>query len=383
MARICFVLTITPWDDRRQFHRQAPALAADGHEVLYLAGEGTPAEPPPFRMLSLSRRELRRSRPTGALNLYRRIVREAPDVVHLCSLELLPLGLALKATTSIRVVYDCREDMVSSMRHSKLRFPSWQREFLARATAAVERAAARRFDGLITADPATGELHPEMPPNRRMVFYNTANLSFFPADYPPLAERDFDLVLLGGTKPRSGIFVLAELLGTLRAEGRRLRALVVGDLDPEGREAFEKQVFEFGVADDVVVTGRVPHPDVPAWLRRGRVGLVLLLADPKFDRNIACKAFEYMAAGMPVVSSDLAPERIFLRDGENGFLFPPGDVSALSARVRMLLDDPSLAKKLGDRGRRDVEQEWNAEAEMRKLQQFYREVVLGPPRRVG
>ncbi len=62
-------------------------------------------------------------------------------------------------------------------------------------------------------------------------------------------------------------------------------------------------------------------------------------------------AFEAMAAGLPVVASDIAGYREVVRDGEEGILVPPGDAASLAAGAARVLDDAQLAKRLGEAGR--------------------------------
>ncbi|GAG42372.1 unnamed protein product, partial [marine sediment metagenome] len=107
MAKICMLLTTTHWGDQRQFYKQAPALVQGGHEVVFMAGQPDGEINPPFEYHVLSNKSRRRARFAGALNLFRKIRKLKPDCVQLCSIEQLPLGLALKLLTRIQVVYDC------------------------------------------------------------------------------------------------------------------------------------------------------------------------------------------------------------------------------------------------------------------------------------
>jgi len=67
------------------------------------------------------------------------------------------------------------------------------------------------------------------------------------------------------------------------------------------------------------------------------------------------KLFEYMAAGVPIVASDLPSLREILRHGENAWLVQPGDPPALAEGIRTLLSDQSLAEQLAKAARRDVQ----------------------------
>ena len=61
----------------------------------------------------------------------------------------------------------------------------------------------------------------------------------------------------------------------------------------------------------------------------------------------ATTILEGMAMGKPVVASAIAMGSDYIRDGETGFLVPPGDPVALRCRIQQLLDDPALRRRIG------------------------------------
>lgn len=377
MARIAFLLTGTPvsWQDRRQFHRQAPALIAAGHEVIFVAGDPGKEELNGIRFSILPEAKRRKVFLTGGLNIFRWIKKLDPDAVQICSIGNLPLGLMLKAFTKIKVFYDCREDMYSSMLYSKVRFPKWQRRILAECTRIIQFFAAKTFDGMILSDPATFEIHKAMSPEKKVIFYNTAPLSGFGKDYPPLKERPYDITLLGGMGRRSGIYVLLGILKELAEEGRKIKTILIGSPGKADEKFIENTISELQLQDSVEITGRIPYLEVRDKLIQAKIGLVLLLDCPKFHNNIACKAFEYMACGMPVVTSDLPPERFFLEEGKHAKFFKPGDSMGAARAIITLLDDIETAQKMGENGRGAVEQKWNCEIEQEKYRQFYQKIL--------
>jgi glycosyltransferase involved in cell wall biosynthesis len=68
---------------------------------------------------------------------------------------------------------------------------------------------------------------------------------------------------------------------------------------------------------------------------------------------------EYMAVGRPVVATDGGGTRELVVDGETGFLVPPADSGALAARIECLLDNPTLARQMGEAGRARVRREFS------------------------
>jgi glycosyltransferase involved in cell wall biosynthesis len=78
---------------------------------------------------------------------------------------------------------------------------------------------------------------------------------------------------------------------------------------------------------------------------------------------------EAMAAGIPVIGSEVGGIPFLVRDGEDGFLFPVGDAKALSVRLRKLLEDAPLRRRMGDSGYRRTHAELN---ERRYVDEFTR-----------
>jgi glycosyltransferase involved in cell wall biosynthesis len=112
---------------------------------------------------------------------------------------------------------------------------------------------------------------------------------------------------------------------------------------------------------NVELTGRVPHAEVPSYLLAADVLIAPFTED---GRDVAgkviipfaspIKLFEYMAAGRPVVTSKVGAIPEVLKHGENALLVAPGGVTELVAAIVRLLNDKSLAERLGASARRDA-----------------------------
>lgn len=361
MARIGFLLTRTPWYDHRQYHRQGPVLLAEGHTVVYLAGIPPdidldyPYEPDP-----LSAAERRTAALTGGLNLLRRVARARLDVLQICSIELLPLGIAAKLLRLTKVVYDCREDMPSSMRDHKPRFPKPIRIGLSWMTQILEAIGDRVFDGLVTADPATAEdLHPHMPQDRKVVLYNVAPKKHFPTAGPPLAQRQYDIGIVGSMSKRTGVSDMIDAVALLRDEGMDPKVLVVGEPEPPVKTEMESRINDLALSEQFDWRGRVDHLEVPNLLYNTRIGVVSWHDYTKFRRNIANKALEFIAARMVTVATDLPSQHVFLEHDRNAMFYAPGDVVELARALSFLMEHLDIAQRLADQARRDFLSTWN------------------------
>jgi glycosyltransferase involved in cell wall biosynthesis len=145
-----------------------------------------------------------------------------------------------------------------------------------------------------------------------------------------------------------------------------LRARIIGGHPAEPDLArVQTHARAAGVMDRVEFMGLQPPPAVAALLSSAD-----LLILPNRTSSVSAhytsplKLFEYLAAGRPIVASDLPALREVLRHGENGWLTPPDDAVALAAGMRRVLADPTLAVRLAHTAFEDASQySWARRAE--------------------
>jgi glycosyltransferase involved in cell wall biosynthesis len=97
----------------------------------------------------------------------------------------------------------------------------------------------------------------------------------------------------------------------------------------------------------VAMFGRVAHDEVPSLLADADVAVAAATG----PESVGIALVEAMAAGVPVVASDIAGYREVVRDGVDGLLVPPGDPNALAGAIRRVLSEPELAATLRAAGR--------------------------------
>jgi len=103
---------------------------------------------------------------------------------------------------------------------------------------------------------------------------------------------------------------------------------------------------------------RVPPSDVAGWMRACDVVTLPWSAEEDFGTESLSplKLFEYMAAKLPIVATDVPAFREPLRHGENAWLVERGDVPGFAAALRLLLSDEQLRATLANQAYRDVQQ---------------------------
>ncbi len=150
-------------------------------------------------------------------------------------------------------------------------------------------------------------------------------------------------VFLGLLAEHQGIRNLIAAAARLKAEGRRLRWLVMGY---PGVEMWRRIAAEAGTLPEVIFTGRVPYVEAPRMLALGDLAVA-----PKLSLTEGSgKILNYMAMALPTVAFDTPTQREYL--GALGIYAPVGDSEALARSVADLLDHPQRRRMLGEQLRR-------------------------------
>jgi glycosyltransferase involved in cell wall biosynthesis len=168
------------------------------------------------------------------------------------------------------------------------------------------------------------------------------------------------VLFVGRLAAVKGVPLLLQAFSALSARHPEARLVIVGD-GPD-RAALEAQADRLGIAGLTEFLGYQPQEVVAEELRRSEV-LVL----PSFAEGVPIVLMEAMASRIPVIASRVAGVPELVEDGVSGYLIPPGDVSALTARLESLVADPELCARMGEAGRRKVETEFDVDVEAGKL----------------
>jgi glycosyltransferase involved in cell wall biosynthesis len=140
-----------------------------------------------------------------------------------------------------------------------------------------------------------------------------------------------------------------------------------------------------GAFDALVDTGRIDHRGVLAphaardLLVTARVGLLPLLPTPAYAASIPTKLFEYLAAGLAVVATDVPLWRELLDGADCATWVPPGDPEAVVAALRRYDGDPDLLRRHAEAGRAMVLERFRWDHEEHVLLDLYRSLSGASP----
>jgi glycosyltransferase involved in cell wall biosynthesis len=184
----------------------------------------------------------------------------------------------------------------------------------------------------------------------------------------PMAFDDFyrnrtEILFLGRLGRRKGIFDLLAAVAELKKTFPNVRLWCCGDGDHAG---VRRVVVASGLQDHVRITGWIGAADKNRLL--GRAGIFAL---PSRDEGVPLSMLEAMSAGLPVVVGAVGGIPDVVTEGVEGFLVDPGDVTALTDRLHRLMRDADLGRRMGQAGRRKIQQQFALDAVMKALDAIY------------
>ncbi|XRQ05612.1 glycosyltransferase family 4 protein [Actinomadura welshii] len=201
------------------------------------------------------------------------------------------------------------------------------------------------------------------------------------ADVRPTPPRPADapgryVVYVGALQPWQGLDVLMRAFARL-ADLDDLRLVVCASVPERRAKPLRRLAERIGAAERIDWRFTLPHHEVAAWLAHAEVSVAPLTGCARnLDQGCApLKVIESMAAGVPVVASDLPAVRELMADGEHGRLVPADRPAELARAVRILLEYPEEAAAMGRRGKRRIEEGLTWARSRARLAEVYRAVT--------
>jgi len=370
-----------PWDVRTE--KVTLALARAGHSVHIVARnrawkqttetlpEGTVHRMMPWKRLG-RRLDTALSFPAFFsprwIKLIDRTCREAnADLIIVRDLPLCPTAISCGKRLDIPVMLDMAENYPAMMRVLWETGRDTLFDYFARnpsITAKVERRCVRDVDHIVVVVEESADRVAALgvPRNKLTVVSNTPPLARLdcPSHAPSSTRITTDVVYMGNLEVVRGLLETIDAVAHLKNEGKRIRLRVIG----RGRDEalVRDRAASLGLtAEDVEFLGYIAsHAEALRVVAESDVGLIPHRKNDSWDTTIPNKLFDYMAAGLPVVSSDAAPCARIVRETGSGRIFRSGDAIELAAAIEDVAR-PDIAAILGTAGRTAVRNRYNWE----------------------
>ncbi|ABB24236.1 glycosyltransferase family 4 protein [Pelodictyon luteolum] len=192
-----------------------------------------------------------------------------------------------------------------------------------------------------------------------------------PDTWLPRPEPDNEvpqLLCVGRLVPAKGQHILLNACALLKNEGVRFHLTLIGD-GPD-RTSLEQFSREHGLEGAVKFTGIQGQDKVREWYDMADM---FILAS--FAEGVPVVLMEAMAKEIPVISTRITGIPELIEHGHNGLLATPADTEDLARKIRTLIEDPEMRKRLGREGRKSVERRYNQHINNNKMVDLFKQAV--------
>ena len=358
-------LTYHPPYDTRIFHKECKTLVNAGYGVTLLVPhnqsefvDGVKIVPLPIYRTRLAKFVFL------PFKAFLFALRQKASIYHFHDPALIISGLLLKAFGK-KVIYDVHEDYKSKIL-SKHYIPRFLRRPLAYLFDLFEKNISKVFDAIVVVD----DYLQSRFRHRRVVKV---------ANFPPIIEiprqkqnDEFVFVYAGGISKDRGISKVIQALDFLGDYRGKIKIILAGPIE----EKDIKQAVENNPLIDYV--GYLPWREVLKIYSVSDVGLLLLQPVPAYiyiTTETPVKLFEYMLAGLAVLSTDFPSFKKLIEGNKCGICVDSTSPREIADAMKYLIEHKEEARKMGENGRRAVIERYNWEKESEKLLKLYKELL--------
>jgi glycosyltransferase involved in cell wall biosynthesis len=361
MNHICHITSVHSANDTRIFHKECKTLVNAGYAVTLVVQHETDEVINGVQIKGIKAPKSRKERMLKtAKQVYIRALECNADIYHFHDPELIGVGLKLKRKGK-KVIYDVHEDVPRQIL-SKHWIPAPLRKIVSWVVEKTENYAAKRFDYIITATPYIRDRFLKI--NKHTVDVN---------NYPLLSElhipevnwdnKEQVVCYVGGIGQIRGINEMVEAIGMTD-----YHLLLAGNF----ASSAERDIVIIKPGwERVIELGHVNRTEVREVLAKSMAGLVVLHPIPNYIDALPVKMFEYMSAGLPVIASNFPLWKEIVEGNNCGICVDPLNVNEIADAMNWIFNNPYEAMKMGENGRRAVEDKYNWEQEAIKLRKIY------------
>lgn len=367
-ATVCHITSVNIPTDGRILYHECRSLARRWRTVLVCRDDSEPRTLEGVEIVTMPKRGGRLRRWAELRRVIALAGEQGARLYHFHNIELVPAMARFARRAGVPVVYDSHEHHPDAM-FTKTYIPAPLRRLAAWWVDRTERRYVPRFDAVVVADEALERRYVELGAKRVVRLDNFPPLDLFPrgTGEPPEAPT---LLYVGSISEVRGFDEMLETIRLVREDLPDARLVLVGT----PTEEVASRLGEFGATAGVSLLPPVPYGEIAAVMQRTHVGLSLLRDIPKFQKNVPTKVFDYMASGIPYVSTDLTPVRA-LTGGTGGALVPPGDARAAAEAALAFLRDSDRARQAAREGRALIEERLNWDALVPRLTGLYEDLL--------
>ena len=294
------------------------------------------------------------------------------DIVHFHDLDLLPWMTLLALWKP--VVFDVHENYPDEMLE-KAWIPVPLRGLVSYAVEWGQWVCSRVIRNIVLVAPSQ-ERYFSSPVLRCIYLSNFASRDLANAAVDNYAEREPVVVFIGTQHENNGSLLLLDIAHRVISGNPAIGFVAVDRfIEPAFRERFLARRQALGLEEAVRLVPNVRPQMLMEILNQATIGISPNLRVPQQINGVHTKVFEYMAAGLPMVLSDLPHQVEVISHSGAGLVVPPEQPAAFAQAILNLVADPERAAAMGQRGREAFRSKYCYESQRDNLLGFYQRIL--------
>jgi len=361
--KIVHITTVHQPFDNRIFHKECTSMVELGYDVVLIAchDENETFQGVKIRALPKPGGRLARLFKTTS-QAYKLALEEKADIYHFHDPEFIPFAMML-ARRGKNVIYDVHEDYLSSVKQ-KSYLPGLVRNMLAYVVAFLETKITGSFARVL----AEKYYKQRFPDGVQVLNYPKRNLLSLAIN--KVERDDVHLIYTGNITRDRGAYQHVNILNYCHDAQLNLIGYC--------REELANQLYVLAGdnKDRLQIHGigrYIPFEEIISCYAEGNwtAGLALFPLTPHYVNKELTKIFEYMSVGIPIICSDFPAWKELMEKTGAGICVNADSEKEVKAAIDYLHQNREQAKKMGENGRRSVDEYYNWENEVKKLEALY------------